>query len=92
MAAVKTKKPVTIAKRAELGVWPRDVLIKNNSPFQFTEKVKSIVLAAHTEQKVMVSESEFMRIKHNFMQLNLLYGWDNGLMVVDSVGVENGDV
>jgi hypothetical protein len=33
-----------------------------------------------------------MRIKHNFMQLNLLRDWDNGLVVIDSVGVENGDV
>ena len=89
--AVK-KKPVTMAKRVDINAWPREVTIQNNTPFTMTEKVKSIVLESETEVVVMVSESEFMRIKHNFMQLNLLRDWDNGLVVIDSVGVENGDV
>lgn len=86
------KKTITTAKRPNQDAWPREVVMQNNTPFPFTEKVKSVVLAAHSEQSVMVSETEFMRVKHNFMQINLLYGWTNGLNVVDSVGVENGDV
>jgi len=88
MAAPKKKIPVL----TKAVVWPREVIVKNDTPFRFVEKVKSVILAAHSEQPVMVSESEFMRIKHNFMQLNLLNGWDNGLVVIDSVGEKNGNV
>ena len=92
MAAVKKKSPV-LAKSTPQAVatWPREVVVKNNTPFRFVEKVKSVILTAHSEQTVMVSESELMRIKHNFMQLNLLNNWNDGLTVVDSLGEENGD-
>lgn len=91
--AVKNKKPSLVkATQVPVATWPRAVVVKNDTPFRFTEKVKSVILTAHSEQTVMVSESELMRIKHNFMQLNLLNNWNNGLTVVDSVGEENGDV
>ena len=92
MAAVKKKSPVLAKPTPTVATWPRDVVVKNNTAFRFVEKVKSVVLTAHSEQMVMVSESEFMRIKHNFMQLNLLNNWNDGLTVVDSLGEENGDV
>lgn len=92
MAAVKKKSPVLAKPTPTVATWPRDVVVKNNTAFRFVEKVKSVVLTAHSEQTVMVSESELLRIKHNFMQLNLLNNWNDGLTVVDSVGENHGDV
>lgn len=85
MAAVKKKSPVlTKSTPQTVATWPREVTVKNNTPFRFVETVKSVILTAHSEQLVMVSESEFMRMKHNFLQLNLLNNWNNGLVVLDS--------
>jgi len=85
MAAVKKKSPVlTKSTPQTVATWPREVTVKNNTSFRFVETVKSVILTAHSEQLVMVSESEFMRMKHNFLQLNLLNNWNNGLVVLDS--------
>ena len=93
MAAVKKKSPVLVKSTSQVeATWPREVVVKNNTPFQFIEKVKSVILTAHSTQTVIVSESELLRIKHNFMQLNLLNNWNDGLTVLDSVGENHGDV
>lgn len=88
----RPKKTVTLTKPPVDVAWPREVILQNNTPYGVTEPVKRVVLAAHSEQVVIVSESEFKRINHNFKQLNFLKGIINGFEVMDLLGEENGDV
>lgn len=70
--------------------YPRSVLLKNNTPRRVKESVTGVALMPYSENAVEVkSEGDLKQIINNFMQLNTLNKWVNGLQVIHPLGDDN---